>query len=430
MTDDRELNSRVTTYLRWYSSYPRPAAAERAQHRGLRAAAPALAAIIAAGAIAGGFVFLRGHSAYAGASAASPQILLQPGECVSSPPANDLSDLCSTLEGIPLAGASTQQLPADVPSGAVAAVETGHLVELVMVGPRAVGWLQDQQITGVDVQDLSTGEWRHVTLSATVTRSAVQHQTTPPPGPGLSTSYVFDTERVTVLSPDEDEVAVYSGDGATVTVIDAVTGSVRELSPGLGDLSLTGWMSDGIHVLAACPSGSSGNQGRCAYVIDPVGGQVHRQAAEDEAMLLMGSPDGTLELVDDGQDVLAGPAGGTLTTVYAAPTDDTASGLGISDGGSVLVWAEGADLSRLLVVANGVATSVAAPAGGWGCSGAAPPVPAGGEGPTYALPNGGFVVQVECEGVGGSDSLLTVAPDGSSSETSLPQGDTFVGVAW
>ena len=68
-------------------------------------------------------------------------------------------------------------------------------------------------------------------------------------------------------------------------------------------------MSDGIHVLAACPSGSSGNQGRCAYVIDPVGGQVHRQAAKDEAMLLMGSPDGTLEAVDDGQDVLAGPAG-------------------------------------------------------------------------------------------------------------------------
>jgi hypothetical protein len=429
MTDDRELDSRLTRYLQWYSTYPRPASAERAGHRSLRAAAPALVAIVAAGALAGGFVLLRGHSPYLGASPSAPQILLQPGGCVSSPPANDLSDLCSTLEAVPLTGGSTQQLPAEAPNGAVAAVDIGHLVQVAMVGPRAVGWLQDQQITGLDVQDLTTGQWHHVTLSATVTRSAVQHQTTPPPGPHLSTSYVWDTEHVTLLNPDEDGVAVYSGGGATVTVIDVDTGWVRTLSPGLGNLSLIGWFGDGIHVLATCPGESADDQGSCAYVIDPASGQAHRQPAEDEAISVTGSPDGTLELANEGEDVLTGPAGGTLATIYSVPGGDAAFGLALSDGGRALVWEE--DRDSLLVVANGVASSVAAPAGGWGCGTGASALPAGGAGAAaYALPNGGFVVQLGCTGAGGSDSLLTVQPDGSSTEIPLPEDDTFAGVAW
>ena len=194
-----------------------------------------------------------------------------------------------------------------------------------------------------------------------------------------------------------------------INVVDLSTGATRSITPALpGGFALQGWLTDGIHVSVPCGNST----GLCGYVIDPHSGTATARPAKDGDIRLIGSPDGTQELVVPvtgmWTKVVAGPAGGALQTIYTAPAGKDVFPLDIGDDGSILTAVGTRSSWEELILADGSVTTATPPKWGWAPAGMAPD-------PVLAIPGGGFVAVV-WTGPGPSvQELVRVMPDGSTS---------------
>jgi hypothetical protein len=264
----------------------------------------------------------------------------------------------------------------------------------------------NEVVSGFYVLDLATDIWRHVALATAVAVA-----------PSL-TSVTGDVPCFTsgmsgVLSPRGGEVALPTDTEAPgLDVIDLSTGAVPQLTPALpAGFAINAWLADGIHVSAPCADSTNGG-GLCGYAMDPVTGTLTRLSSEDGWVAVLGSPDGTQEVVTPASDewakVVAGPAGGPLKTIYTAPAGEEAFTIDIGDDGSVLTSVGSGSSWQEVILAGGAATTATPPEGGWAPAGMAPD-------PVFALPGGGFVAVV-WTGPGPSvQELVRVMPDRSTS---------------
>ncbi|MGD0833911.1 MAG: hypothetical protein ABSA40_05725 [Candidatus Dormibacteria bacterium] len=222
-----------------------------------------------------------------------------------------------------------------------------------------------------------------------------------------------------VVAPDETEIAVpidQTSESAYPASIDEVSLSTAAVTRHLTlsgavvsqlkragsaaveegwGLSVTAWLSDGIHALGVCAKPGTAE---CGYLINPDTGSVTGLSTEDGAETVTGSPNGQIvAVVEPAGTIAVGPVGGALPAAvrpqvaYAIPPEV----LAVGDDGSVLVAAEsvrclsgpplcvvatiGPDV--YFVMAHGTTTTVTGPAGGGG--------------PTLqatALPGGGFIL--------------------------------------
>jgi hypothetical protein len=273
----------------------------------------------------------------------------------------------------------------------------------------------NEDVTGFYVLDLTTDTWSHVELPVPIT--AVQALAS---GGGGEPTF---TQALTgVLSPDGSDVAV------PIDVVDLSTGATRSITPALpGGFALQGWLTDGIHVSVPCGDST----GLCGYVIDPHSGTATARPAEDGDIQLIGSPDGTQELVVPPTaangiwtKVVAGPAGGALQTIYTAPAGKDVFAYDIGDDGSILTAVGTGSSWEELILVDGSVTTATPPRGGWAPAGMAPD-------PVLAIPGGGFVAVV-WTGPGPSvQELVRVMPDGSTSIIESISEDTaqLIGLA-
>jgi hypothetical protein len=279
----------------------------------------------------------------------------------------------------------------------------------------------NEHVTGFYVLDLTTDRWSHVELPAPIT--AVQALAS-----GGSGEPTFTQALTGVLSPDGSAVAVPTDAGTPgIDVVDLSTGATRSVTPALpGGFALQGWLTDGIHVSVACADPADG--GLCGYVINPASGTATARPAEDGDIQLIGSPDGTQELVVPATgiwtEVVAGPAGGSLRTIYTAPAGKEVFPVDIGDDGSILTAVGTGSSWEELILADGSVTTANAPPGGWAPAGMAPD-------PVLAIPGGGFVAVV-WTGPGPSvQELVRVMPDGSTAIIESISEDTaqLIGLA-
>ena len=437
---DDELASRLTDYLQGYASYPRPATVERRQRRWPAAVAAALAAVIAAGAITGGYFALRPGPVAPGGAAGPVRLLFETyadsvANCASSPYSTLGSGpgtspvTCNfatmPLEGGGLQGLSTENGP-DLQHGSggllYGPVLVGSQVLTLPTGSGVSSATPNEVVSGFYVLDLATDTWRHVALATSV---AVAPSLTSVPG-----DVPFFTSGMSgVLSPRGGEVALPTDTGAPgLDVIDLSTGAVEWLTPALpAGFAINAWLADGIHVSAPCADSTNGG-GLCGYVMDPVTGALTRLSSEDGWVAVLGSPDGTQEVVTpasaEGAKVVAGPVGGPLKTIYTAPAGEEAFTIDIGDDGSVLTSVGSGSSWQEVILAGGAATTATPPKGGWAPAGMAPD-------PVFALPGGGFVAVV-WTGPGPSvQELVRVMPDGSTSVIGSVPNDTaqLIGLA-
>ena len=438
---DDELGSRLTDYLQGYATYPRPAPVKRRARRWPGALATGLAAVVAAGAITAGYFALRPGG---GGEATGPigrySLLFETNassaaECakgVYSTPAPAGSTGAGLTpcgfatvspDGGTLTPVATANAPDLFPSGKTPTGLLGLLegTKVVVVPTGSIGnsatgsgaassssQQPNEDVTGFYVLDLTTDTWSHVKLPASIT--AVQALASG--GVGEPT---FTQPLTGVLSPDGSEVAVPTDAGTPgIDVVDLSTGATRSITPALpGGFALQGWLADGIHVSVPC--GDSTGGGLCGYVIDPRSGTATARPAEDGDIQLIGSPDGTQELVVPPTaangiwtKVVAGPAGGALHTIYTAPAGKDVFAYDIGDDGSILTAVGTGSSWEELILADGNVTTATPPKGGWAPAGMAPD-------PVLAIPGGGFVAVV-WTGPGPSvQELVRVMPDGSTS---------------
>jgi hypothetical protein len=321
---------------------------------------------------------------------------------------------------LPLSGGTMSPLPAEPIAGwSGGGVLLGDSPQVEVVGA-----FEGLELRDLYVDRLPAGGWSEVTLSQPVTWSS---------SVGIGGGE---------LSPDGRQLSVVFDSQGDIAVMDLASGSVHLLSAHANPsapVQTNLWLADGIHVTAACPGDPSTN---CGYVVDPTTGARTRRSDEDRNPTIVGSPDGTQEAVasdldaaGSGQAVLAGPAAGSLSTVYTAPSGDWVSPLGVADDGTVLVMIgrqqgsqDGAVSAELLVGAGGGATAVTAPPEGWDPSGIEPDF-------ATALPGGGFV---DLLWTGASNpgpdvqELVYVMPEGSTSViTSVPETTAeYLGPSW
>jgi hypothetical protein len=438
---DDELDSRLTDYLQGYATYPRPAPVKRRARRWPGALATGLAAVVAAGAITAGYFALRPGG---GGEATGPigrySLLFKTNafsasDCASgvySTPAPSAASTGSSFsagatcfatlspDGGTLTPVGTANGPdlspkGKAPTGLLGFLEgtqvvvypTGSIDNSATGSGTASSPVQqpNENVTGFYVLDLTTAVWSHVELPAPIT--AVQALAS-----GGSGEPTFTQALTGVLSPDGSEVAVPTDAGTPgIDVVDLSTGATRSITPALpGGFALNGWLTDGIHVLVPC--GYSTDGGLCGYVIDPDSGAATARPAEDGDVQLIGSPDGTQELVVPATGmwtkVVAGPAGGALQTIYTAPAGKDVFPLDIGDDGSILTAVGTGSSWEELILADGSVTTATPPKGGWAPAGMAPD-------PVLAIPGGGFVAVV-WTGPGPSvQELVRVMPDGSTS---------------
>jgi hypothetical protein len=431
---DDELTSRLTDYLQGYASYSRPATVERRQRRWPAAVAASLAAVIAAGAITGGYFALRPGPVAPGGAAEAVQLLFERnayseagcarGEYATAMPSPKATPSTGVLTAeigcnfatMPLTGGTLQSLavangpaaidslldPGPLEGSQVLVVPTGSLVP-----PTGTGAAESSQtITGFYSLDLTGDIWSHLGLPASITDA-------PALASGGANGPDFTSAMFGVLSADQSEVAIPTDAGTPgLDVVDLASGSVRQLAPELpGGFAINAWLADGIHVSVACTDSTAADE-LCGYVINPVTGAVTRLPAEDGNIQIIASPDGTQELVVPisgmWTKVMAGPAGGPLETVYNAPSDQDVFPLDIGDDGSILTAVGSGSSWQEVILSGGATTTATPPKGGWAPAGMAPD-------PVVALPDGSFVAVV-WTGPGPSvQELVRVMPDGSTS---------------
>ena len=452
---DDELGSRLTDYLQGYATYPRPAPVKRRARHWPEALAAGLAAVIAAGAITAGYFALRPGG---GGEATSPigrySLLFETNASSASDCANGVygppAPAGSTDAGLTPCGFAT--LSPD--GGILTPVGTANGPDLFPSGKAPTGLLgslegtqvvvyptgsidnsatgsgaassssrePNEDVTGFYVLDLTTDTWSHVELPVPIT--AVQALAS---GGGGEPTF---TQALTgVLSPDGSDVAVPTDAGTPgIDVVDLSTGATRSITPALpGGFALQGWLTDGIHVSVPCGDST----GLCGYVIDPHSGTATARPAEDGDIQLIGSPDGTQELVVPPTaangiwtKVVAGPAGGALQTIYTAPAGKDVFAYDIGDDGSILTAVGTGSSWEELILVDGSVTTATPPRGGWAPAGMAPD-------PVLAIPGGGFVAVV-WTGPGPSvQELVRVMPDGSTSIIESISEDTaqLIGLA-
>jgi hypothetical protein len=442
---DDELASRLTDYLQGYATFPRPATVERRQRRWRAAAAGSLAAVLAAGAITGGYFALRPGSGGEAAGTAVPYSLLfaanapSASDCASgvfSTPAPAGSAFVSsgpacfaTLspDGGSLIPVATANGPDLVPSGKAPTGLLGSLEgtqEMVVLTGSMSGSGTSEDVISFYLLDLATDIWSHVELP-----SPIEDAPALASGAGADGT-VFTQSIYGVLSPTGSEVALPTDAGTpSIDLVDLSTGSTRSITPALsGGFVMNAWLTDGIHVSAPCGDSTSGG-GLCGFVIDPGTGRAIARPAEDGNITVIGSPDGTQELLflpgnGTQTQVVAGPAGGTLETVYTAPTGEEVFPVDIGDDGSVLTAVGTGTSWEEVILSDGEVTTATPPKGGWAPAGMAPD-------PVFPIPGGGFVAVV-WTGPGPSvQELVRVMPDGSTSIIQSISEDTasLIGLA-
>jgi hypothetical protein len=458
---DDELGSRLTDYLQGYATYSRPAPVKRRARHWPEALAAGLAAVIAAGAITAGYFALRPGG---GGEAAGPigrysllfkTLAFSASDCASgvySTPAPSAASTGSSFTAGAICGFAT----VSPDGGILLPVATANAPDLFPRGKASTGLLgllegakvvvyptgsidnsatgsgaassssrePNEDVTGFYVLDLSTDTWSHVRLAAPIT--AVQALAS-----GGSGEPTFTQPLTGVLSPDGSEVAVPTDAGTPgIDVVDLSTGAIRPITPAMrGGFALQGWLTDGIHVSVPC--GDSTGGGLCGYVIDPRSGTATARPAEDGDIQLIGSPDGTQELVVPPTaangiwtKVVAGPAGGGLHTIYTAPAGKDVSACDIGDDGSILTAVGTGSGWKELILADGSVTTATPPPGGWAPAGTPPDA-------GFEIPGGGFVAVV-WTGPGPSvQELVRVMPDGSTSIIESISEDTaeLIGLA-
>jgi hypothetical protein len=224
-------------------------------------------------------------------------------------------------------------------------------------------------------------------------------------------------------------------DGAVISQLKRAGSSAVERGWGL---SVTAWLSDGIHALGVCPTPDASE---CGYLINPDTGTVTALPSEDGAETVTGSPNGKVEaVVEPAGTIAVGPVGrASLSAVrpdvpYAIPPEV----LAVSDDGSVLVAAEGAGCLSgppvcvvptngpdvYFLLAHGTTTTLTGPGGGGG--------------PTLqatALPGGGFILVTSGASVAsqvvwlvssaGVCTILATIPPPAAQEAAV----TLVGIA-
>jgi hypothetical protein len=433
-TDD-ELAERLTRYvLQGYTTFSalEPIRSRTSRSRRRREwLAMSLAAVAAAGALSAGVIFVhsRGSALNSGGlpapSPSHPILLFEPAVGCRLSLAGTMSDQASSavgtggaapdsscrLEAAPLDGGGTQPLsaPPDTPVGPGV---VGHTVFVVAKGERLPGG--GSGITGLDIQDLASGAWRHVQLAREMPMS--------------------DTDEL-ILDPSESQVVIApTSDTGLADVVDLSSGSIRTLVPTIGGVyEVTAWLADGIHATVPCRSHTTGQSTSCGFVIDPNGYALplhgptqspgilgaSRAPAEDGVVHIVGSPDGRQEAVSGTSAVLEGPVSGQLATAYTVRPGEVVRVLAVGDDGSLLLAVARGSSTQELIVSQRGTTPVALPAGLTLSSDL---------GRAFSLPDGGFVQALPPGQAGQQDALLRVRVDGSSAMLS-EHGD-LVGVAW
>ena len=348
---DDELESRLTDYLQGYATYPRPAPVRRRARRWPGALATGLAAVVAAGAITAGYFALRPGG---GGGATGP---IGPYSLLFAANASSASDCASGLYSTPVPAGSafvsagpTCFATLSLDGGILTAVGTANGPDLSPNGKAPTGLLgslegtqvlvyptgsvdnstagsgtassssqqPSENVTGFYTLDLTTDTWSHVELPAPI-------EAAPAVASGGADGPYYGPSLYGALSPEGSEVALPTDAGAPgLDVVDLATGATRSITPALPrGFAMNAWLTDGIHVSVPCGD-STGGGGLCGYVIHPESGRASARPAEDGNITVIGSPDGTQELLflpgnGTQTQVVAGPAGGPLKTVYTAP---------------------------------------------------------------------------------------------------------------